>query len=159
MALTDEVCFYHDANSGKRLYKVRTDGSDLTELLNGYSEYPINEYTDIVGVEDNWVYFFEEYDASAYTGINGRYFKVHMDGSKEMELFSGNGTGGLINIIGDWVYCRNSRGLQRFHVDGSAPPLALYKMEPKPDQRKQDEVVKAIRTIQNKKNDDNDDWL
>ena len=86
------------------LYKIRTDGTGGTELIN-------DNTINLFNVNGDWIYCTDE---------NNKIYKIHVDGTGNTKIEADNF--GTINVLGDWIYYFNrsdSASLYRIRTDGT----------------------------------------
>ena len=95
-----------DAAKIGSLYKMRTDGTEKTELVNGFKGSEIN----VIG---DWIYYLKRISGENFL------YKIRTDGTDERSISSNKAAG--INVVGDWIYYSNlsDKGyLYKMHTDG-----------------------------------------
>ena len=140
VAQQGEWIFYRNTSDGNKLYKIRTDNTNQTQLNDD-----ISSYINVVG---DWIYYRNgtdkgkiykirtdgtgrtklNEDDSYYLNVlgeniyynnssdNGRLYKISCDGTIKKKLSGDNISD--VNVVGDWIYFSNRN-------DGSA----LYKIQ------------------------------
>ncbi|KPU43280.1 hypothetical protein OXPF_27210 [Oxobacter pfennigii] len=106
--------YYANGSDGRKLYKIRPDGSENIKISDDEIPLPINVY-------NGWIYYFKE------TGDNRcKLYKIKLDGTERTELcddkfsiYFGRRHGVIVNIVGNWVYINRyiaDNALQRIKV-------------------------------------------
>ena len=94
VAYQDGWIYYSNLEDERKLYKKRTDGSDLT-LLSSNSATNIN----VVG---DWVYYSNPYYYPTGAPMGGNVYKIKTDGSDETRLNDHNSFS--VQVVDDWIY-------------------------------------------------------
>jgi hypothetical protein len=89
------------SNASDELYRMRTDGSKVTKIDIGKSNY--------LNIVDDWIYYRNDDD-------NGKLYKMRTDGSKVIRLYSTPCS--YINVVDDWIYCTMYEFIYRMRIDG-----------------------------------------
>ena len=146
----EDWVYFVNYKEDDKVYRMRTDGSDLQELsslesvrillqYDGYLYFnPYSEYnklyrmqldgSDLVMINDQWVDFFMIYEDKLYMsqeGIPGIYTS-NLDGSMISKLTDYYGP--YINIVNDYIFYNNTvekNQLYRMKLDGSENELWL----------------------------------
>ena len=146
----EDWVYFVNYREDDKVYRMRTDGSDLQELsslesvrillqYDGYLYFnPYSEYnklyrmkldgSDLVMINDQWVVFFMIYDDKLYMsqeGIPGIYVS-NLDGSNISKLTDYYGP--YLNIVNDYIFYNNAvenNQLYRMKLDGSQNELWL----------------------------------
>jgi serine/threonine protein kinase len=104
-AIKGEWVYYKNYSDGKKLYKIRVDGSGRKKL-----NEDIGWFINVVG---EWVYYTNYSDGK-------KLYKTRVDGTGRQKL--NEDISECINVVGEWVYYKNwSDGskLYKIRVDGS----------------------------------------
>lgn len=144
MYATEDWVFYTLQNQGLQIYKIKPDGTQRTRVTQ-YGARQLN-------IEGDWLYFVNqsmpgiwrvkwdgtnptsfgaEIQSPAYLNVNenmiyyglGDLYKTPTDSPEQFKLTPNLGFGGLINVVGDWLFFRiqyNGEKLYRMKVDGTA---------------------------------------
>lgn len=87
----------------QRLFKIKTDGTGLTQLG--------NDRASIFNVSGDWIYYLSNYD---YEKI----YKIRLDGTSRAKLCDDMYISPII-VIGDWIYYYDKSTLYRIKTDGT----------------------------------------
>jgi len=101
----DWIYYTTKSAENKGLFKIRTDGTDITKLSDDYSIY--------INVLGDWVYFSNESDGY-------KLYKIRTDGTDKTKLNDDHSE--FINVVGDWAYYVNrddSCCIYKIGIDGS----------------------------------------
>jgi len=103
----DWIFYSHDSdyNDLGYIYKIRTDGTERTQLN--------NEQSSNINVVGDWIYYSNNVDG-------GYIYKIRTDGTERTKLNSD--TSYYINVVGDWIYYSNGSsggGFCKIRTDGS----------------------------------------
>lgn len=140
LAISGDTLFFSNVEEGGSIYKVKTDGSELTEVLDDVAE-------DIV-ISGDWVYYSNDkslrsiykvrtdgsdkklltndYASWFEAGGNWIYFKtgdiiykIKDDGSSKTEVIEDDNTINEPHLFGNWIYYLSSEGYFKVKTDGS----------------------------------------
>jgi len=97
--------YYQNGSDGKKLYKIRTDGTGRTKLNEDY-------YSSYLNVLGEWIYYTYAFDS--------RIYKIRTDGTGRTKLNEDESS--YLNVQGEWIYYRNGsdeRKLYKIRTDGT----------------------------------------
>ncbi|MDC3418364.1 DUF5050 domain-containing protein [Aquibacillus salsiterrae] len=144
MYATEDWIFYTLQNQNLKIFKIKPDGTQRIQV----TEYGARQLI----IEGDWLYFVNQtmpgiwrvkWDGTDPTSFEAEYsnpnslnvdnnmiyygysdlYKTPTDSPEQIKLTPVYGYGGLINIVGDWLYFRinyNGEKLYRMRVDGTA---------------------------------------
>jgi len=84
-----------------RLFKVRTDGTETTQLNDDYS-VSINVFGD-------WIYYVNYYEINS--DRNWNIYKIRKDGTERTEVTDDNSI--FVNIVDDWIFYSDVGGMEK----------------------------------------------
>ncbi|KAA8996336.1 DUF5050 domain-containing protein [Paenibacillus spiritus] len=140
LAISGDTLFFSNVEEGGSIYKVKTDGSELTEILDDVAE-------DIV-VSGDWVYYSNDKslrsiykvrtdgsdkgllmdDYASWFDVGGNWiyyktgdtiYKIKDDGSSKTEVIEDDNTINEPHLFGNWIYYLSSEGYFKVKTDGS----------------------------------------
>lgn len=102
-AIQDEWIYYVNDFHGNRIYKIKIDGSDRTQVNDESSRY--------INVIGDWIYYSNP----------SKVFKIRKDGSERTQITYDIPSPQHISVVGDWIYYRINPGskIHRIRTDGS----------------------------------------
>lgn len=103
LAISGDTLFFNNVEEGGLIYKVKTDGSELTEVLDDIAE-------DIV-VSGEWVYYSNDKSLRSI-------YKVKTDGSDKQLLT--NSYASWFDVSGNWIYYKTGDTIYKIKDDGSS---------------------------------------
>lgn len=98
----DEWIYYSNHDDGRKLYRIRTDGSN-EEIISSDSVSNIN-------IEGNWAYYCNETDGY-------KLFKISLDGTKKQKLTEESAYSAY--ILNQWIFYRSGSNIYRIKTDGT----------------------------------------
>lgn len=115
VTVIDDYVYYRTRDDG--IYKIRTDGTEETLLLNEYG-------TEFFSIDKNWIYYFVRNE-----DVNGLY-RIKTDGTENTLLYTSeyfkDGSLKKIFVIDEWIYFAKiyvhetgNKGIYRLKTDGS----------------------------------------
>ncbi|MBL4934272.1 DUF5050 domain-containing protein [Clostridium sp. YIM B02515] len=94
--------YYCNFSDNRKLYKIKTDGTEKTKLNDDHSTY--------INVLGDWVYYTSGSSAGTY---GGKLYKIKTDGSGKTKL--SDNEAGYINISSDWIYYSNYDDMDKLY--------------------------------------------
>ncbi len=94
--------YYCNFNDNRKLYKIKTDGTEKTKLNDDHSTY--------INVSGDWVYYTSSSSAGTY---GGKIYKIKIDGSGKTKL--SDDEAGYVNVSGDWIYYSNYDDMDKLY--------------------------------------------
>ncbi len=150
--VVDDWIYYSNADDNHRLYKIRTDGTQRTQLsedeavfinvVDGWIYYTYIEQHGIykirtdgtqrthiseddanfMNVVDNWIYY------SDYS--TGNIYKISTDGTQRILISEDEAD--FINVVDGWIYYVNNNGIFKISTE-EKKPKTIQILKPDPD--------------------------
>jgi predicted small secreted protein len=104
--------YYINGNDESRLYKMLTDGTQVTKLSDEYSLFSFK-------ISGDWIYYTSDIEEF----INYKLYKMRLDGTDQLKL--NDDIISSFSIINDWIYYTNYdaekklHGFYRINTDGT----------------------------------------
>jgi len=105
VAQQGEWIYYCTYSDGRKLYKIRTDGTGRTKLNEDKSFF--------INVVGDWIYYCNSSD-------DDKLYKIRTDGTRKTKLNEDRSWS--INVVGEWIYYQNSFDgdkLYKIRTDGT----------------------------------------